>query len=217
MKSHQDATHGLNIHLASMKCREQENILQRTGSNPGETQEEPDPESPHRAQSLQAVEPSNPCKIVQQKRIKWPPAKSQSVWSQFDTDVSKILETTSRGEVDRRLETMTAVIVSYAAERFGHIESSNLKSSYTMNRRANQINKLRQELRSLKQQHKVASEDEKQPLVELRNILRKKLMTLRRAEWHRRRGKERARKRTAFISKPFTFTKKLLGDKHSGS
>lgn len=42
-------------------------------------------------------------------------------------------------------------------------------------------------------------------------------MTLRRAEWHRRRRKERARKRADFISNPFTFSKKLLGDKRSGS
>lgn len=53
-------------------------------------------------------------------------------------------------------------------------------------------------------------------MVELKNILRKKLMTMRRAEWHRRRGRERARKRAAFISSPFGFTKQLLGDKRGG-
>lgn len=41
-------------------------------------------------------------------------------------------------------------------------------------------------------------------------------MSLRRAEWHRRRRKERARKRAAFISNPFRFTKQLLGEKRSG-
>lgn len=52
------------------------------------------------------------------------------MWSQFDTDVSKILETTSKRQVDRWLETMTAIIVSYAAERFDRIESSDvLKAS----------------------------------------------------------------------------------------
>lgn len=63
----------------------------------------------------------------------------------------------------------------------------------------------------------MASEDEKQPLAERHDILRKELLTFRRAEWHRRRRKERARKRDAFISNPFAFTKKLLGDKRSGS
>lgn len=42
-------------------------------------------------------------------------------------------------------------------------------------------------------------------------------MTLRRAEWHRTQGKERVRKLAAFISNPFNFTKKLLGDKRSGN
>lgn len=41
-------------------------------------------------------------------------------------------------------------------------------------------------------------------------------MTLRRAEWHRRRRKERARKRAAFMANPFRFTKQLLGQKRSG-
>lgn len=48
-------------------------------------------------------------------------------------------------------------------------------------------------------------------MVELRNITRKKLTTLWRAEWDRRRGKERARKPVCFITNPFEFTKKILG------
>ncbi|KAL7850072.1 hypothetical protein SRHO_G00194210 [Serrasalmus rhombeus] len=60
-----------------------------------------------------------------------------------------------------------------------------------MNNRANKIHQLRQELKSLRRRFK---EEERGPLAELRNILCKKLMTLRRAEWHRRRRKERARK-----------------------
>lgn len=35
---------------------------------------------------------------------------------------------------------------------------------------------------------------------ELRKILRTKLITLRRAEWHRKMGKERVKKRRAFIT-----------------
>ncbi|KAK0149328.1 hypothetical protein N1851_009945 [Merluccius polli] len=55
-----------------------------------------------------------------------------------------------------------------------------------------------------------------QPLAELQNVLRKKLRILCRAEWHRRWGRERARKRAAFIANPFGFTKQLLWDKRSG-
>ncbi|KAJ8010015.1 hypothetical protein DPEC_G00070580 [Dallia pectoralis] len=35
-------------------------------------------------------------------------------------------------------------------------------------------------------------------------------------QWHRRRRRERARKRAAFIANPFKFTKDLLGQKRSG-
>ena len=42
-------------------------------------------------------------------------------------------------------------------------------------------------------------------------------MTLKRAEYHWRRRKERANKRAAFISNPYGFTKDLLGQKRSGS
>ncbi|XP_061896860.1 uncharacterized protein LOC133645950 [Entelurus aequoreus] len=111
---------------------------------------------------------------------------------------------------------MTTIIVSNGAEWFGVEEDKPISSNYTMNRRAEQIHQLRQELRSLARQYKAASEEEKAPLAELRNIIRKKLTTLRRAEWHRRRRRERARKRTAFIANPFGFIKQLLGQKRSG-
>lgn len=68
----------------------------------------------------------------------------------------------------------------------------------------------------MRRRFKEAREEERGPLAEFHAILRKKLMTLRRAEWHRRRRKERARKRAAFIANPFGFTKQLLGKKRSG-
>lgn len=85
-----------------------------------------------------------------------------------------------------------------------------------MNHRAAKIHKIRQELKSLKKQHKEASEEQRHPLEELRAVLRKRLMTLRRAECHRRRRKERSRKRASFIANPFGFTKQLLGQKRDG-
>ncbi len=190
--------------------------MQRTGPEPGETQEEPGQEATHRAQSLHVPEPPNPSRVVQQ-RIKWPPASKRSEWLQFDEDVSNILQATAKGDADSRLQTITTIIFSYALERFGQVEKGKTKStSYTMNRRATKIHHLRQELCTLKKQYKKATDEEKRPLAELQNILRKKLMILRRAEWHRRRGRERARKRAAFIANPFGFTKQLLGDKRSG-
>ena len=43
------------------------------------------------------------------------------------------------------------------------------------------------------------------------------MKSLRRAEWHRRRRKERARKRMAFISNSFGFAKILLDEKRSAN
>ena len=88
---------------------------------------------------------------------------------------------------------MTTIIFSYASERFGQVKKGKTKpTSYTTNRRATKIHHLCQELQILKKQYKTATDEEKQPLAELRNILQKKLMILRRAEWHQRRGRERA-------------------------
>ncbi|XP_077380867.1 uncharacterized protein LOC144020874 [Festucalex cinctus] len=200
-----------------MKCLERESEVQRTGPGPGETQEEPGQEATHRSQSLHVPESPNPSRVVPQQRIKWPPANRLSEWRQFDEDVCKIIQATAKGDVDSRLQAMTTIIVSFGSERFGWTEYVNTKTtSYTMNRRATKIHQLRQELRTLKKQFKRATEEEKQPLAELHNILRKKLTTLRRAEWHRRRGRERARKRADFIANPFRFAKRLLGDKRSG-
>lgn len=85
-------------------------------------------------------------------------------------------------------------MVSYGAERFGLVKEKTGKTPYTMNQRPVKIHQLQQELWALKKQYKHAEEEEIPPLSELRNILRKKLMTLRRAVWHRSRGRKRARK-----------------------
>lgn len=75
---------------------------------------------------------------------------------------------------------------------------------------------LRDELRLLKRQYKSVGEVESASLADLRAILRKQLLTLQRAEFHRRRRKERARKRAAFLANPFKLTKQLLGQKRAG-
>lgn len=112
---------------------------------------------------------------------------------------------------------MTTIIFSYASERFGWVEKGKTKPTfYTMNCLATKIHHLRQELCTLKKQYKKAADEEKQPLAELQKILQKKLMILRRAEWHRTRGRKTARKRAAFITNPFSFTKQLLGGKRIG-
>lgn len=188
----------------------------RTPEDLGETEEEPGQESPHSAQNLDAQEAQAPGVPQHQRRVKWPPASKGGEWQKFDDDLDGILEATMQGGADRKLQTMATMITNIATERFGAVEKRAAMNQYTKNRRADKITQLRQELRDLKKQFKNASEEEKPGLAELRCVLRKKLLTLRRAEWHRRRAKERAKRRAAFLSNPFGVTKQLLGQKRNG-
>ncbi|XP_031418446.1 uncharacterized protein LOC105897391 [Clupea harengus] len=108
------------------------------------------------------------------------------------------------------------IIVSIAAERFGEEEKKSSGTSYSKNQRAVRIHNIRQEMKALKSQYKAAGQKERIGLAQLMCILRKNIRVLRRAEWHRRRRRERALKRAAFIANPFKFTKDLLGQKRSG-
>lgn len=96
-------------------------------------------------------------------RIKWPQACKTAVWRQFDEDIDKVLEATEKGDVDRRLQAMTTIISSLAQERFGVEEKRSTPTTYSMNHRAAKIHKIRQELKSLKKQHKEASEEQRPP------------------------------------------------------
>lgn len=191
-------------------------MVQHTGPVPGETQEEPGHESTHSAQSLHAPQAFSRFKHSEHRRVMWPAANKEREWLQFDEDLDQVLDTTARGDADQKLLSMSEMIVSIGAERFGIKEQQPTKRLGEPNRREVKISQLRQELRLLGRQFKVAREEEQAGLTELRSIMRKKLTTLRRAEWHRRRGRERARRRAAFISNPFGFTKKILGQKRSG-
>ncbi|XP_061896514.1 uncharacterized protein LOC133645675 [Entelurus aequoreus] len=111
---------------------------------------------------------------------------------------------------------MTTIIVSIAAERFGEEEKRSSGTTYSKNHRAIRIHNIRQEMKALKFQYKAAGHEGRTGLAQLMCILRKKIRILRRAAWHRRRRRERARKRAAFIANPFKFTKDLLGQKRSG-
>nr|BAC82600.1 reverse transcriptase [Danio rerio] len=111
---------------------------------------------------------------------------------------------------------MTKLIVNIAAERFGTVIPKPTPSTYTPSHRVKEIKRLRKELKLLKRQYKAAGEVERAGLEDLRGILRKQLVNLCRAEYHRKRRRERARKRAAFLANPFKLTKQLLGQKRTG-
>ena len=131
-------------------------------------------------------------------------------WKQFDDDVDEILQLTAKGQAERKLQTLTTIISTIAVERFGEEEKKDHKTTYTPNRRAVEIHKIRGEMKALKIQYKEATAEKRNGLAQLMCILRKKIIVLRRAEWHRRRHRKRVRKRANFINNPYKFTKQLL-------
>lgn len=98
---------------------------------------------------------------------------------------------------------MTAIIGSFAAECFGCVKKVNSKAHLHYKLQSRQ-NSTAWDFSTLKKKYKRSTE---QALAELRDILRRRLMMLWRAEWLRRWGQERARKQAAFIANPFGFTK----------
>lgn len=78
------------------------------------------------------------------------------------------------------------------------------------------IHNIRQDIIALKSQYKEAGESERTGLAQLMGFLQKKIRVLRRAEWHQRCRRERARRCAAFIADSFKFTRELLGQKRSG-
>lgn len=124
----------------------------------------------------------NPHRPQEQGQVKWPQANKEQEWRQFDDDTNSFLEATTKGDVNRRLKTMTTIIISLAAERFSLEEKKVERLPYVKSNRANKIHQLRQELKVLKRWFKEAKEEETGLLAELRSILCKKLVTLKRAE-----------------------------------
>ena len=201
---------GLKIHQSRMKCLEVGNKEQRTNIIPGKTEEVRGQESPHRAQTLQASIPLTQC-IIQKDQV-----ANKRAWMDFDANICELLQSSVKGDADKRLKFMTKIIYTIASDRFGCVEPRQPMKNCSANRTVIRIKALRKELRSNKKQFKKAKADERQPLEELRIILREKLKTVQRAELHRRRRKERARKRANFFSNPFGFARTLLGDKRNG-
>ena len=99
---------------------------QRKGILPSKTKEGEGQESTHRAQSFQAAAKQNP-DTANPKRIKWPPFNNKGEWQRFDEDICEILRSTTGGEADSRLKSMTTIIVNIASERFRQAESKQNK------------------------------------------------------------------------------------------
>lgn len=87
---------------------------------------------------------NHPTEPITSKRVKWPPGSNRKEW--FGEDTAQIISSMWKGDVNSRLQAMSAVTVSYRAERFGQEKEMTSKAPYTMNRRVGIIHQLRQEL-----------------------------------------------------------------------
>ena len=116
-------------------------MVQRTGPVPGETQEEPSQESTHSAQSLHAPQAFSRFKHSKHRQVVWPPANKERDWLQFDEDLDQVLDATARGDADQKLLSMSAMIVSIGAERFGIKEQQPTKRLGEPNRREVKISR----------------------------------------------------------------------------
>ncbi|XP_076075792.1 uncharacterized protein LOC143046522 [Mytilus galloprovincialis] len=158
-------------------------------------------------------EENEPCK----ENIKWPTNADKAAWKALDEDLENILEATLAGRVDRKITAMTSIIYSVGKDRFGVIPQGkqSTKQGHS-NRRQKKIKELRGDLRRLKKRYKVAKENERLPLQQLRKETREKLKTLTRAETHRRDRKKKAKERATFTANPFQYMKRLFGARGSG-
>lgn len=140
-------------------------------TDPGQTEEEPGSEQPHSARNLQAVQVPPHSRTSEQRWVKCP-ATNQKERLQLYEDIDKILEATSKGDVDHKLQTVCTLIMSIGVERFGVTEKPVTSNPVRPNRQELTISQLRQELKSLKRQFNVAKEEERTALTERREILR---------------------------------------------
>ena len=126
------------------------------------------------------------------------------------------MESALQGAADRKLKSMTSLVYAVSRERFGTIEKKRTKTPVQPNRRQRLIVEIRKELRNLNKAYKKASEEERIGLHELRDVQRRQLSTLRKAEQIRDNRRRKARQRAAFVANPFKFSKTLLDKEKSG-
>ena len=116
----------------------------------------------------------------------------------------KTLQTVMIGSSDKKMETLTAILYSMGKDRFGVVRKHRPTETQLviLNRRQTKIAALRVECRKLTKQYKQATEEEKIGLSQLRNRIRERLQSLRRAENNKKNRKKRSKKRAEFINNP---------------
>ena len=198
---------GLKINQARLKCQVEKVQTQRERVSLGETQGVQGQEAHHSAQSLRAEITETSTAF---RKIKWPTTANKNTWHDFDTSFSEIVNFSEKGSDENQLLTMFKIIISYAKAQYGYIEIKE-RSSGKENRRETKMKQLRAELKSLRKQYINTKPDEQVPLREVREIIRAKLKSVRRAEWHRRRRK--SKETDSLFNRPLCFYKENIRGK----
>ena len=142
------------------------------------------------------------------ERIEWAPIGSKEEWAKFE-DVSRFLETTDNAWTNR-VECMCKVIYEIGSERFGIRKTKvNGKQMNGPGRIAQQITKMKADVKALRNAWKRSSAEERASIEELSKKLRKKLMRMVRAERLCKKKREKRKTYERFFKDPFKFAKGL--------
>lgn len=148
--------------------------------------------------------------------MKWPKSHEQKDWQNVYEDLCCLLEQL-KGSAAKKMEKMEELIYNYGAERFGTVSGTrNLCTTKIKSRRQQEIDLLVKERRLLKKQWRKAFEEEKDGINVLQAEIKSRLVTLRRAEYLRKRCRKKEQSRAKFFSDPFRFTKGLFVKEKSG-
>ena len=154
--------------------------------------------------------------VERKAKLKLPPASSKA-WQELDEDLDKVLESSLKGNAQKKVSAMVEIIYNVCQERFGTEENRERKQQEKgPSRRQKEIGKIRKELRSLKKAYKEGDAEERIGINMLRDDLRQRIITLRRAENMRKKKSEKKKTREEFFKSPFQFTGKVLGKPKSG-
>lgn len=168
--------------------------MQRIVETLSETQEDSSQEAPHSTGDLSAPAPSQshrrdspnttPGTQPMTAKVRWPQANNNTAWNQLDGDLDRVLEATLAGTAEKKIDSMTTIIITIARERFGTEERKGSSETQVNqpNRRASEILQLRREIKTLYKQFRTASAEERKGINDLTSGLRGQLCRLRRAE-----------------------------------
>ena len=129
-------------------------------------------------------------------RIKWPTGAAKTEWKGLDEDLTRALDNRLKEcdscDIATQLKTFTDIVVQTCTERLGIEERTEKKVvEKRPNRRQVQKGKLRTRERQLKKALQEAPDNEKPGINELLNDIHKQILTLARAENHRKKKKEK--------------------------